>query len=90
MMDPSNPNARERREAKPCEQFAERMYLLAAVELEQTEAIEAETHAAQCQECGAFLLQNQQMMEMLAAAPRARAQRRSSRRMPSRPHQRTR
>ena len=70
MTDPSNSNSRERREAKPCEPFAERMYLLAAVELEQTEAIEAETHAAQCQECGTFLLQNQQMMEMLAGAPR--------------------
>ena len=37
MMDPSNSNSLERREAKPCEPFAERMYLLAAVELEQAE-----------------------------------------------------
>jgi len=70
MIDPSNPNSLERRQAKPCEPFAERMYLLTADELERPESAEAEAHAGQCAECGAFLMQNQQIMEMLAEAPR--------------------
>src|SRR5580658_1946287 len=70
MIDPSNSNSLERREAKPCEPYAERMYLLTADELERPEAAEVEAHAGHCAECGAFLLQNQQMMEMLAEAPR--------------------
>jgi hypothetical protein len=71
MIDPSNSNSPGRLEVKPCEPYAERMYLLMADELERPEAAETETHAGQCQECGAFLLQNQQMMEMLAGAPRS-------------------
>ena len=48
MIDPSNSNSPERLEAKPCDLYAERMYLLATEELEQPEAIEVETHAGQC------------------------------------------
>jgi anti-sigma factor RsiW len=70
MIDPSNSNSLERREAKPCEPYAERMYLLTVDELERPGATEVESHAGQCAECAAFLLQNQRMMEMLAQAPR--------------------
>ena len=69
MIDPSNSNPLERREAKPCEPYAERMYLLTADELERPESAEVEAHAGKCVECGAFLLQHRQMMEMFAEAP---------------------
>jgi HEAT repeats len=70
MIDPSNLYSPERREAKPCEPYAERIYLLAADELERPEATEVEAHAGQCAECGAFLLQNLQLAEMLSEAQR--------------------
>jgi hypothetical protein len=70
MNDPSNPNSLDRPEAKPCETYAERVYLFAADELERPEAAEVEAHAGQCGECGAFLVEHRQMMEALAEAPR--------------------
>ena len=54
MSDPSNSNFLERPEAKPCETYAERIYLLAADELERPEAAEAEAHATLCADCSAF------------------------------------
>jgi hypothetical protein len=70
MTDSYNSDSFERREAKPCAQFAERMYLLVVDELERPEAVEVETHAAKCADCGAFLAGHRELMAAMAEVSR--------------------
>ena len=69
MTDGFNSDSLARREAKPCAQFAERIYLFVVDEIERPEAVEVETHAAQCADCGAFLVAHRELMAVFAEVP---------------------
>jgi hypothetical protein len=56
--------------SEPCREYAERMYLFEAEELERGDEIAMKAHAEQCAPCAAYLADVQRMKALFESAPR--------------------
>jgi len=70
-MEPDTNNGAPARPAsEPCKEFAERMYLFGAEELEREDEIAMKAHAEKCAPCTAYLADVEKMKAVFESAPR--------------------